>query len=152
MNQYAQPGQGHGAAQYMPRGLPMTHHVGDNTMHNLVSSMGSMNLHSSYGSNGTTKSATSVMSANSSDYGGMPITQGQGLWVPNQTVMPSVYQVMPGGAQQQGQSPGVYSQAGSFVPGAHYQYNQAMVDNSPMAPGWTSRVSSGHAIPDDAPP
>jgi hypothetical protein len=144
MNQYAQPGQGHGANQYMPRNLPMAHHVGGgDAMHNMVSNMASMNLHTSYGSNGTTKSATSVMSGSSSDYGGMPMTQGQGLWVPNQPVLPSMYQVMPGGTQQQAHSPGMYNQAGSFVPGGHYQYSQAMVDNSPMAPGWTSRVPSG---------
>lgn len=140
LNQYGQ--QGHRTGPYMPRGVPMSH-LGGNDLENLASNMGAMSLHGSFGSNGTTKSAGSMMSGNSSDYGAMP---GQGLWVPNQHVLPSMYQVMPGNPQQQngaGHSPGMYNHAGTFVPGAAYQYGQHMVDNSPMAPGWASRVSSG---------
>jgi hypothetical protein len=80
-----------------------------------------------------------------SEYGGIPLN-GQSLWVPNQAVLGSMYQVMPGSAQQQsgvGHSPGMYSDATAFVHGAAYQYGQAMVGNSPMAPGWACRVSSG---------
>lgn len=142
---YGQPGQGHGAAQYMPRGLPMSPHLGENNMQNLTSNMGAMNIHGSYGSSGATKSGGTIMST-SSEYGGMPLTQGQGLWVPNQHVLGSMYQVMPGGTQQQsgvGHSPGMYNHAGAFVPGTAYQYGQNIVDNSPMAQGWASRMSSG---------
>lgn len=143
LNQYGQPGHAHGTAQYLPRGLPMTHHVGENNLQNLASNMASMNLHASYGSSGTSKSGASMMSAGSSDYGGMPLTQGQSLWVPS---IGSMYQVMSGSTQQQSvvaHSPSMYNHAGAYVPGAAYPYGQAMVENSPMAPGWTSRVSSG---------
>lgn len=142
VNHYGQPNHGHGAAQYMPRGLPMSP---ENNLQALANTMGTMNLHASYGSNGTSKSGNSMMSGASSEYNAMPLTQGQGLWVPNQQVLGSMYQVMPAGAQQQsgvGHSPGMYNHAGAFVPGAAYQYGTPMVD-SPMAPGWTSRVSSG---------
>ncbi|KAF2180023.1 hypothetical protein K469DRAFT_640229 [Zopfia rhizophila CBS 207.26] len=145
LNHYAQTGQGHGTAQYLPRGLPMSSHMGENNMQNLASNMGAMNLHASYGSSGTSKSGGSMMSANSSEYGGVPLSQGQGLWVPNQHVLGNMYHVLPGGNQQQtgmAHSPGMYNPAGSFMPPAAYQYGQAVVDNSPMAPGWASRVSS----------
>jgi hypothetical protein len=142
-NPYAQNGQGHGAAQHLPRGYPMSPHLGDNGMANLAGNMAGMNLHGSYGSSGTTKSGGSLMSASSSDYNGLPLTQGQGLWVPNQHVLGSMYPLMPGAGQQQSNvshSPVMYN-AGTFVPQA-YPYGQ-MVENSPLAPGWTSRVSSG---------
>ncbi|KAF2268794.1 hypothetical protein CC78DRAFT_353266 [Lojkania enalia] len=141
LNHYGQPLQGHGTAQYLPRGLPVSPHIGEN-MQNLASNMGAMNLHASYGSSGTNKSAGSMASANSSEYTGLPLTQGQGLWVPNQHVLSPMYQVMPGANQQQSHSAGMYSHAGAYVPQAAYQYGQAMVD-SPMAQGWASRVSSG---------
>ena len=86
-----------------------------------------------------------MMSAASSEFGNVPLSQGQGLWVPNQHVLGNMYQVIPGGSQAQsamGHSPNMYGH-GAFVPQAAYQYGQAMVDNSPMAPGWASRVSSG---------
>jgi hypothetical protein len=142
LTSYAQPGQGHGAAQYIPRGLPMSPH--DN-MQNLAGNMGAMNLHGSYGSSSTSKSGASMMSTNPSEYSTMPLTQGQGLWVPNQHVLGSMYQVMPASSQQSGvaHSPGMYTHAGAYVPQAAYQYSQGMVDNSPMAQGWASRVSSG---------
>lgn len=143
VNHYGQPGQGHGTAQYLPRGIPMSPHVGDNGMQNLVSNMGAVNLHGSYGSNSTTKSGASMMSVTSSEYGGIPLTQGQSLWVPNH--LGSMYQVMPGGTQQQtgvAHSPAMYNHAGAFVPATAYQYGQ-VGENSPMAPGWASRVSSG---------
>jgi hypothetical protein len=146
LNQYGQAGQGHGSAQYLPRSLPMSHGLQqNNNMDNMASTMASMSLHASYGSNGTSKSGASMMSGNSSEYGGIPLN-GQSLWVPNQAVLGSMYQVMPGSAQQQsgvGHSPGMYSDATAFVHGAAYPYGQAMVGNSPMAPGWASRVSSG---------
>ncbi|KAF2703607.1 hypothetical protein K504DRAFT_392091 [Pleomassaria siparia CBS 279.74] len=139
LNHYGQPAHGHGAAQYLPRGHPMSPHLGDNNLQNLASNMAGMNLHASYGSSSTNKSG---MSGNSSEYG---LSQGQGLWVPNQHVLNNMYQVMPGGNQAQSgmaQSPNMYGHAG-FVPQPAYQYGQAMVENSPMAPGWASRVSSG---------
>ncbi|KAF2121129.1 hypothetical protein BDV96DRAFT_204488 [Lophiotrema nucula] len=136
---YGQPAQGHGTAQYLPRGLPMSPHAAENNLQNLTANMAAMNVHGSYGSSSTNKSGGSMMSTNPSEYSGVPLSQSQGLWVPNQHVLGSVYQVMPGGNQQQA---GMYSQAGAYLPQATYQYGQAMVD-SPMAPSWASRVSSG---------
>lgn len=139
LNHYGQPGQGHGTAQYLPRGLPMSPHLGENNMQNLASNMGTMNIHGSYSSGATSKSGGSMMSGASSDYSAMPLTQGQGLWVPNQHVLGSMYQVA---QQQSGHSPAMYNHAGAFVPGAAaYQYGQ--VDNSPIAHSWAARVSSG---------
>lgn len=115
-------------------------------MENLASNMGAMNLHVPYGSSNQSKTGPSMMSATSSEYGGVPLAHNQGLWVPNQHVLNSMYPVIPGGNQQQaglGHSPGMYNPTGTFVPQTAYQYGQAVVDNSPMAPGWTSRVSSG---------
>jgi hypothetical protein len=123
--------------QYMPRGMPMPP---QDSLQTLTSSMGSINLHGSYPPNGTTKSGGST------DYNTMPMTQGQGLWVPNQHVLGSVYPVMSAAAQQQSgvaHSPGMYNHAGTFVPGTTYQYGQGMIENSPLAPGWASRMSSG---------
>ena len=142
LNHYGQPG--HGTAQYLPRGLPMSPHTGDN-MQNLAGNMAGMNLHASYGSSGTSKSGGSMMSTGSSEYSGVPLSQGQGLWVPNQHVLSNMYQVIPGTNQTQsgmGHSPNMYGHGG-FIPQAAYQYGQAMIENSPMAPGWASRVSSG---------
>ncbi|KAF1993599.1 hypothetical protein P154DRAFT_449807 [Amniculicola lignicola CBS 123094] len=149
LGHYAQPGQGHASAQYLPRGLPMSPHMGDSNMQGLANNMGAMNLHT-YGSSGTSKSGGSMMSATSSEYNGHPMAQSQGLWVPNQHVLGSMYQVMPGAGQQQSaipHSPNVYNPAGAYVPQAAYQYGQAMVENSPIATGWTSRVSSGDMPP-----
>ncbi|KAH6614198.1 hypothetical protein C7974DRAFT_320801 [Boeremia exigua] len=132
-------GQGHGA-QYLPRGLPVSPH-GDAGLQGLTNTMAALNMHASYGSSTNHKSAGSGMSANSSDYGNMPMAQGQGLWIPNQHALGSMYQVLPGG--QQGHSPGMYNHTGSFDPQTAYQYGQAVVGHSPMAPGWASRMSSG---------
>ncbi|CAI6342290.1 unnamed protein product [Periconia digitata] len=138
MGHYNQPGQGHGTAPYLPRGLPVSPPSGD-SIQNLTNSMAAMNVHGSYGHAMATKANGAVLPANSSDYGGMPLPQNHGLWVPN------LYGVMAGATQQQpamNHSPGMYNHAGAFVP-QYSQYGQAMVDNSPMAaPGWTSRVSS----------
>src|SRR5690242_19159201 len=80
-NLYPQPGQAHGNGQYLTRsGFPMSPHLGAGDVHYLASNMGAMNLHASYGSGSTTKSGGTL---NSSDFGGIPIGQGQGLWVPN---------------------------------------------------------------------
>ncbi|KAJ4332803.1 hypothetical protein N0V87_008088 [Didymella glomerata] len=132
-------GQGHGA-QYLPRGLPMSPN-GDAGLQGLTNTMAALNMHAPYGSSANHKSAGSGLSGNSSDYGNMPMSQGQGLWIPNQHALGSVYQVLPGG--QQGHSPGMYSHSGSFDPQTAYQYGQAVVGHSPMAPGWASRMSSG---------
>ncbi|KAF2467629.1 uncharacterized protein BDR25DRAFT_395144, partial [Lindgomyces ingoldianus] len=140
---YAQPAQTHGTGQYLSRGgLPVSPHMPGGDVQNLASNMGAMNLHNSYGSGSTSKSGNTY---DSSSYGSLPLNQGQGLWVPNQHVMSNMYPVMPNGAPQQSampHSPGMYSQTGTYIPQT-YQYGQAMVDHSPMAPGWASRVSSG---------
>lgn len=109
-------------------------------MHSLANNMGSLNLNASYGNAGPARPGTSIMSGGSADYTALP---GQGLWVANQHLLGSMYQVMPGTHQHNGVShaSGLYN-TGTFVPGA-YHYGQAMADNSPMASGWTSRVSSG---------
>jgi hypothetical protein len=135
-------GQAHGSTQYLSRGQPMSPN-GDN-MHGLTSNMAALNMHASYGSTSTSKSAGSGMSGNASDYGNMQQLQGQGgLWVPNQHVMGSMYQMMPAGQQQPGMtpSPNMYNQAG-YMPQASYQYGQA-VDHSPMPTGWAGRMASG---------
>jgi hypothetical protein len=135
---YNQAAQGHSTTQYLQhRGLPMSPQHGENSMQNLTNTMAAMNVHGPYA---PSKSAASVMSGGASEYNGLPVTQGQGLWVPN------MYGVMTSANQQQpamAHSPSVYNHGGAFVPQANYQYNQAMMDNSPMAPGWASRVSSG---------
>jgi hypothetical protein len=132
MGHYNQAPQGHGTTQYLPpRGVPLSPQHGD-SLQNLTNNMAAMSVHGSYGA------SKSVMSGNASDYG--HLGQNQGLWVPN------VYGVMAGTNQQQtsmNHSPGMYNHAGAFVPQANYQYGQAMMDNSPMAHGWASRVSSG---------
>ncbi|KAF2010012.1 hypothetical protein BU24DRAFT_400627 [Aaosphaeria arxii CBS 175.79] len=133
MNHYA---QAHGGAQYLPRGLPISSHIGDNPLQNLTNNMSGLNLHASYGSSGTNKSGASMMSSTSSDYNGL---QGQGLWVPNQHVLNSMYQVLPGAGQQQA-SPGMYNHAGAFVPA--YQYSQGIAENPAMAANWSGRISS----------
>jgi len=141
MGHYNQNGQGHGTANYLHRGLPMPQ-SGSNNMSALTNSMAALNVHGSYGNAMGSKPGASVMSANASEYGAMPLAQGQGLWVPN---MGSMYGVMAGANQQQSavsHSPGMYNHAGAFVPQAAYQYGQPMVDNSPMGAGWTSRFSS----------
>ncbi|KAF2871429.1 hypothetical protein BDV95DRAFT_494323 [Massariosphaeria phaeospora] len=146
LNHYPQAGQGHGAGPYLPRGLGVSPHLDENNLQGLTANMAGMNLHASYGSSGTAKSGGSMMSNGSSEYNGVPLSQGQGLWVPNQHMINSMYQVMPAASQQHhglGHSPGVYSANGSFVPQNAYQYGQPMMGESPMAPGWTSRVSSG---------
>ncbi|KAF2199895.1 hypothetical protein GQ43DRAFT_375178 [Delitschia confertaspora ATCC 74209] len=149
LSHYPQNGQANGTAQYLPRGAPMVSpHIGEGGMqagmHALANNMAGMNLHASYGSGGTTKTGGSAMSASSSEYGGMHLAQSQ-LWVPNQHVLSNMYHVMPGNSQQQAgmtHSEAMYNPAGPFVPQAAYQYGQAMLENSPMAPGWASRVSS----------
>ncbi|KAF1948380.1 hypothetical protein CC80DRAFT_431696 [Byssothecium circinans] len=145
LGHYTQAGQGHGhgTTPYLPRGLPLSPQSGDNGMQSLTSNMAAMSVHGAYGSSMASKPNASMMSANSSEYGGMPLAQGQGLWVPN------VYGVVHGANQQQpamGHSPGMYNHTGAYMP-QYPQYNQGMVDNSPMAPGWTSRVSSGDMPP-----
>ncbi|OSS45011.1 hypothetical protein B5807_09365 [Epicoccum nigrum] len=137
--QMAYNGQGHGA-QYLPRGLPMSPN-GDTGLQGLTNTMAALNMHASYGSSVNHKSAGSGMSANSSDYGTIPMSQGQGLWIPNQHPLGSMYQVLPGG--QQVHSTGMYNHNGTFDPQSAYQYGQAVVGHSPMAPGWASRMSSG---------
>ncbi|KAF2645517.1 hypothetical protein P280DRAFT_121756 [Massarina eburnea CBS 473.64] len=140
LGHYNQAVQGHGHTPYLARGLPMSPQSGDNGMQNLTSNMAAMSVHGAYGASMASKSNGSMMSANSSEYGGMPLPPGQGLWVPG------MYGVMAGANQQQsamGHSPGMYNHNGAFVPQYAPQYAQGMVDNSPMAPGWTSRVSSG---------
>ena len=136
-------GQGHGA-QYLPRGLPMSPN-GDAGLQGLTNTMAALNMHASYGSSANHKSAGSGMSANSSEYGNIPMSQGQGLWIPNQHALGSMYQVLPGGQQQaaMAHSPGMYNHNGNFDPQTAYQYGQAVVGHSPMAPGWASRMSSG---------
>ena len=131
--QMAYNGQGHGA-QYLPRGLPMSPN-GDSGLQGLTNTMAALNMQASYGSSGNHKSAGSGMSANSSDYGSLPMTQGQGLWIPNQHPLGSMY--------QQAHSAGMYNHNGTFDPQSAYQYGQAVVGHSPMAPGWASRMSSG---------
>jgi hypothetical protein len=136
-------GQAHGSTQYLSRGQPMSPH-GDG-MHGLTNNMAALNMHASYGSTSTSKSAASGMSGNSSEYGNVQQLQGQGgLWVPNQHVIGSMYQMMPAGQQQPGMapSPNMYNQAGAYLPQASYQYGQA-VDHSPMPPGWAGRIASG---------
>ena len=148
LNNYGQNGQSHGSTHYIPRGVPMSA-PGDNGMQNLTGNMAALNMHASYGSSATSKSAASALSGGSSDYGNIPLSQGQGLWVPNQHVLGSMYQMMPGNQQQQQQqtnmtpSPNMYNHNGAYVPQATYQYGQAVVDNSPMAPAWAARISSG---------
>lgn len=135
-------GQGHGANQYLPRGLPMSPN-GEASMQSLTNTMAALNMHASYGSTSTSKSAASGMSGNSSDYNNAHQLQSQSLWVPNQHVLSNVYQMMPGGHQQTGMtpSPNMYNHAGAYVPHTSYQYGQA-VDNSHMPPGWTGRLAS----------
>ena len=79
--QMAYNGQGHGA-QYLPRGLPMSPN-GDSGLQGLTNTMAALNMQATYGSSGNHKSAGSGMSANSSNYGSLPMTQGQGLCIPN---------------------------------------------------------------------
>ncbi|KAL6161845.1 hypothetical protein ACJQWK_09050 [Exserohilum turcicum] len=135
--------QGHGSAQYLPRGLPMSLH-GENGMQTLTNNMAALGLHASYGSSATSKSASSALSGGSSDYGNIPLSNGQGLWVPNQHVIGSMYQMIPGAQHQAGMtpSPGMYGHAGAYVQQAAYQYGQGVVDNSPVPPAWAARMSS----------
>ncbi|KAJ5030140.1 hypothetical protein J3E72DRAFT_392201 [Bipolaris maydis] len=135
--------QGHGSAQYLPRGLPMSPH-GDNGMQCLTNNMAALGMHASYGSSATSKSANSALPGGSSDYGNIPISNGQGLWVPNQHVIGSMYPMIPGAQHQAGMtpSPGMYSHAGTYVQQAAYQYGQGVIDNSPVPAGWTTRMSS----------
>jgi hypothetical protein len=138
LGHYNQAGQGHGTTPYLPRGLPMSPQSGDN-MQSLTNNMAAMSVHGAYGSAMASKPNGSMMSGNSTEYGGIPLAQGPALWVPN------MYGVMAGANQQQsamGHSPGMYNHNGAFVP-QYGQYSQGIVENSPMAPGWTSRVSSG---------
>lgn len=110
----------------------------------LASGMGGMNLHASYGSSGASKAGSQV-SGNSSEYGGVPLSQHQGLWVPNQHMLSNMYAVMPGANQQQStmsHSPGMYTPVGPYMHQPAYSYGHGMVDNSPMGPSWASRVSS----------
>ncbi|KAH7395206.1 hypothetical protein DE146DRAFT_633548 [Phaeosphaeria sp. MPI-PUGE-AT-0046c] len=132
-------GQGHGPNQYLPRGLPMSP-TGDGSMQSLTNTMAALNMHASYPSTSTSKSAVS----NSSDYNGVHQLQGQSLWVPNQPVMGSVYQMMPSGPQHTGMthSPNMYSHAGAYLSQGAYHYGQT-VDNSPMPSGWPARLASG---------
>ncbi|KAF2273047.1 uncharacterized protein EI97DRAFT_193193 [Westerdykella ornata] len=132
---YGQQTPGAATASYMGRG-PHGSQVADD-MQNLASAMTSINLHAPYGNGAAARSGASV---SSSEYAALP---GQGLWVPNQHILGSMYQVLPGTHQHNGvtHAAGLYNHAGAFVPGA-YPYGQAIADNSPMASGWTSRVSS----------
>jgi hypothetical protein len=143
LNNYNQHGQGHGSAQYLPRGLPMSPHS-DNGMQGLTSNLAALNMHASYGSSATSKSASSALSGGSSDYGNIPLSNGQGLWVPNQQVLGSMYQMMPGAQQQTAMaaSPSMYNHTGAYVPQAAYQYGQAVIDNSAIPPAWAARMSS----------
>ncbi|KAJ4351496.1 uncharacterized protein N0V89_006839 [Didymosphaeria variabile] len=135
---YNQGSQGHGTANYLHRGH-MSPQTGDNGMAGLANGLAAMNVHGSYGGSMTSK-AGAVLPGNASEYGGLPINQGQ-LWVPNMNPM---YGVMAGAQQQSGMthSPGIYNHTGTFVPQNAYAYAQGMVD-SPMGNGWASRVSSG---------
>ncbi|KAH7068780.1 hypothetical protein BKA63DRAFT_422342 [Paraphoma chrysanthemicola] len=135
-------GQGHGSTAYLPRGLPMSP-TGDGSLQSLTNTMAALNMHASYGSTSTTKSATSGTSGASADYNNVQQMQGQSLWVPNQHVLGSMYQMIPGGQQHSGMhsSPNMYSHNGAFVPQPPYQYGQA-VDNNSMPPGWAGRLSS----------
>jgi len=144
VNSYNQNGQGHGSAHYLPRGVPMSS-PGDHGLQGLTSNMAALNMHASYGSSATSKSASSALSGGSSEFGNIPLSQGQGLWVPNQHVLGGMYQMVPGNQQQANMtpSPNMYSHGGAYVPQAAYQYGQAVVDNSPMAPAWAARLSSG---------
>ncbi|CAE7199469.1 hypothetical protein P3342_010248 [Pyrenophora teres f. teres] len=143
LNTYNQNGQGHGSAQYLPRGLPMSPH-GDAGLQGLTNNMAALNMHASYGSSATSKSAGSALSNGSSDYGNIPLSSGQGLWVPNQHVLAPMYPMMAASQQQTGMapSPTMYNHTGAYVPQAAYQYGQAVVENSPMPPGWAARMSS----------
>ncbi|KAF1831083.1 hypothetical protein BDW02DRAFT_582357 [Decorospora gaudefroyi] len=143
LNNYNQNGQGHGSAQYLPRGLPMSPH-GENGIQGLTSNMAALNMHASYGSTATSKSANSALSGGSSDYGTIPLSNGQGLWVPNQHVLGPMYPMMQNAQQHAGMtpSPSMYSHNGAYVPQAAYQYSQAVVDNGPMPPAWAARMSS----------
>lgn len=145
LSHYAPPGQNHGPAAYLPRGVPsMPHHLGDSNISALANGMGGMNLHASFGSSGASKSGSQV-SGGSSEYGGIPLTQPQGLWVPNQQAFSNVYHGLPGTTQSQSampHSPGMYTPVGPYMHQISYQYGHAMVENSPMPPSWTSRVSS----------
>jgi hypothetical protein len=133
-------GQGHGANQYLPRGLPMSPN-GEASMQSLTNTMAALNMHASYGSTSTSKSAASGMSGNSSDYNNAHQLQGQSLWVPSQHVL-SPYQMIPG-HQQTGMapSPNMYNHTGAYVPHNSYQYGQT-VDNNSMPPGWQGRLAS----------
>lgn len=134
-------GQGHGSAPYLHRGLPMSQ-AGDGNLQNLTNSMAAINMHASYGSTSTSKSANSAMSGNSTEYNNLQQVQGQSLWVPNQHVLGSVYhQMMPGSQQHSGMTPSHYGHGGAYIPQAAYQYGQAM-ENSPMPPAWAGRLSS----------
>ncbi|KAH4104661.1 hypothetical protein HBH43_174960 [Parastagonospora nodorum] len=136
-------GQGHGANQYLPRGLPMSPN-GEPNMQSLTNNLAALNMHASYGSTSTSKSAVSGMSGNSSEYNNVHQLQGQSLWVPNQHVLGNIYQMMPGGQQQTGMtpSPNMYNHATAYVPHTSYQYGQA-VDNNLMPPGWAGRMPTG---------
>lgn len=114
---------------------------GDSNIQGLTNNMAALNMHASYGSSVTSKSVGSNLSGQSSDYGN--INQGQGLWVPNQHVIGSMYQVLPGSQQQAGMTPShnMYGHGGAYVPQAAYQYG-TVVDNSPLAPAWAARMSS----------
>jgi hypothetical protein len=139
---YSNGGQVHGSAQYLPRGQPMSP-SGDGGLHGLTNTMAALNMHASYGSTSTSKSAASAMSANS-DYANAQQLHGQGLWVPNQHIMGSMYNMMPHGQQQAGltPSPSMYNHPAAYMTQGAYQYGQA-VENSPMPPGWTGRFASG---------
>jgi hypothetical protein len=136
-------GQGHGSTPYLPRGLPMSP-TGDGSLQSLTNTMAALNMHASYGSTSTIKSAASGMSGNSAEYNNVQQLQGQSLWVPQQHVLGPMYHMVPGGQQQAGMnpSPNMYSHNGAYVPQPSYQYSQA-VDNSPMPPSWAGRLSSG---------
>lgn len=138
---YSQGNHGHGSAQYLPRGQQISPNAGSN-MQNLTNNMVALSMHASYGSNATSKSTGSALSGNSADYKNM--SQGQGLWVPNQHVLGSMYQVLAGGQQQNGMAPShnMYGHGGGYVPPTAYQYGQAVVDNSPMPPNWAARMAS----------
>ncbi|KAF2747911.1 hypothetical protein M011DRAFT_401749 [Sporormia fimetaria CBS 119925] len=136
-SQYGQPSQAQGGGQYLPRGVPVAQSLGDNNVSNLAASMATMGIQSSFGSTGNSKPNASIMSGASSEYGAVPIAHSQGLWVPNQPMLGSMYPMQ----QQNGHSPGMYGHAGAYVHGAAYQYGQPMAENSPIAHNWTSRVS-----------
>lgn len=139
MGHYNQGAQGHGTANYLHRGHPMSPQSGDNGMAGLTNGMAALNVHGPYGGS---KTNGAVMPANGSEFGGLPLNQAQGLWVHN---MNSMYGLVAGAAQQPsniGHSPGMYNATGAYVPQGTYQYNQGMAD-SPMGHGWASRVPSG---------